>query len=77
LTTREVDILGLLGGNMSNKEIAASLGISPKTVDHHVSAILTKLGASTRKDAAAHAATGALLANIGNRKAKHRESLPM
>lgn len=77
LTTREVDILGLLGGNMSNKEIAASLGISPKTVDHHVSAILTKLGASTRKDAAAHAAAGALLANIGNRKTKHRESLPM
>jgi DNA-binding NarL/FixJ family response regulator len=54
LTNRQVEILGLLAGNLSNKEIAARLRISPKTVDHHVVALLAKLGVSTRKQAASH-----------------------
>jgi DNA-binding CsgD family transcriptional regulator/tetratricopeptide (TPR) repeat protein len=52
LTARQHDILGLLAGNLSSKEIAAKLRISPRTVDHHVFAILGKLGVPNRKDAA-------------------------
>ena len=43
LTARQVDILALLAEDLSNKEIAARLRIAPKTVDHHVCAILAKL----------------------------------
>ena len=39
----------------SNEEISASLFISVRTVEHHVSAILGKLGATTRKGAAKEA----------------------
>ena len=67
LTGREMDILRLLAGDPSNKEIAQRLRISPKTVDHHIVAVLAKLGVSTRKQAARHPVTGVLLA-------KHRES---
>ena len=62
LTSREMAILLLLAEDLSNKEIAAKLGISPKTVDHHVVAVLAKLGAATRKEAAKHPVTVALLA---------------
>lgn len=53
LTAREMDILALLADGLSNAEIAARLSISPKTVDHHVSAILEKLQARSRLEAAA------------------------
>ena len=55
LTAREQEILELLSQGQSNEEIAASLFISVRTVEHHVSAILGKLGATTRKDAAKEA----------------------
>jgi DNA-binding CsgD family transcriptional regulator/tetratricopeptide (TPR) repeat protein len=55
LTTREHQILQLLSDGQSNEEIAASLFISVRTVEHHVSAILGKLGAATRKAAASEA----------------------
>lgn len=51
LTAREVQILGLLRESLTNAEIAARLHISPKTVDHHVSALLQKLGVGSRKEA--------------------------
>jgi DNA-binding CsgD family transcriptional regulator len=51
LTAREQEILQLLSDGQSNEEIAASLVISVRTVEHHVSAILGKLGAGTRKGA--------------------------
>lgn len=56
LTDRQVEILTLLATGRTNAEIAAKLVLSVRTVDHHVSAVLQKLGASSRKDAAALAA---------------------
>jgi DNA-binding CsgD family transcriptional regulator len=55
LTTREQQVLDLVSDGWTNEEIAARLFISVKTVDHHVSAVLGKLGARTRRDAAAKA----------------------
>jgi DNA-binding CsgD family transcriptional regulator len=55
LTDRQVDVLALLAAGLTNVEIAARLVLSVRTVDHHVSAILTKLGVSTRREAAARA----------------------
>ena len=55
LTRRESEVLGLICAEHTNAEIAARLFISAKTVDHHVSAILAKLGVPTRA-AARHAA---------------------
>jgi DNA-binding CsgD family transcriptional regulator len=51
LTAREAEIAGLLAGALTNARIGARLHISPKTVDHHVSAILGKLGVSSREEA--------------------------
>ena len=48
LTNRELEVLPLLTQGLRNAEIAKRLVLSPKTVDHHVSAILRKLGVSTR-----------------------------
>ena len=56
LTRREREVLDLICAGHTNAEIAAKLFISPKTVDHHVSAVLAKLDAPTREVAAAHAA---------------------
>ena len=55
LTAREVEILALLEQGLSNAEIANRLIISPKTVDHHISAILAKLQVRSRLEAAAAA----------------------
>ena len=55
LTSREVEVLGLLSGGMRNAEIASRLFLTPKTVDHHVSAILRKLGVDSRAQAAREA----------------------
>jgi DNA-binding CsgD family transcriptional regulator len=51
LTDRELDVLQLLNQGMQNKEIAAALFISAKTVDHHISSILFKLDVNTRTKA--------------------------
>jgi DNA-binding NarL/FixJ family response regulator len=51
LTEREVEVLQLVAQGLQNKEIAARLVISERTVKFHVSAILTKLGAGNRTEA--------------------------
>jgi len=55
LTKRQLDVLSCVCENLSNKQIASRLNLSPKTVDHHISAVLAKLGAATRQDAAKRA----------------------
>lgn len=52
LTDRENEVLGLVTRGLSNKDIAADLNISLKTVKAHVSSILAKLGVSSRLQAA-------------------------
>jgi DNA-binding CsgD family transcriptional regulator len=52
LTARQVDILALIGDDLTNAQIAERLGISAKTVDHHVGAVLAKLEVHSRKVAA-------------------------
>jgi DNA-binding NarL/FixJ family response regulator len=56
LSAREREVLRLVAGGKSNKEIAAKLRISERTAKFHVTAILNKLGAENRAQAAAIAA---------------------
>ncbi len=62
LTRREREVLDLLGEGLSNKAIAARLRISEHTAKFHVNAILGKLGAQSRAEAAVKAARLGLLA---------------
>jgi DNA-binding CsgD family transcriptional regulator len=57
LTAREAEIAALLARALTNARIGARLHISPKTVDHHVSAILAKLGVASREEAGRLAVT--------------------
>jgi arginase len=52
LTPREQEVLELLAGGLSNKDIARRLSITEKTVKHHVSSILSKLQVNSRTEAA-------------------------
>jgi len=61
LSQREVEVLRLLAAGKTNPDIAAALSISPKTVTHHVTSILSKIGASNRTEAAAYAARTGLV----------------
>lgn len=51
LTARQVEVLQLVDAGLTNAELAERLYLSTKTVDHHVSAILTKLEVTGRRDA--------------------------
>jgi len=51
LTERESEILALIAGGATNREIAATLFLSPHTVKEHTSTLYRKLGARNRADA--------------------------
>lgn len=61
LTEREVDVLRLIARGQSNKAVAAALGISPKTVGHHIEHIYAKAGVRTRAGATLFAMEHGLL----------------
>ena len=56
LTLRQAEVLQLLADGASNLEVAARLGISTRTAEHHVSAVLARLGVTTRSEATVLAA---------------------
>jgi DNA-binding CsgD family transcriptional regulator/tetratricopeptide (TPR) repeat protein len=51
LTARELEVLSLIAAGLSNDQMAARLFVSPRTVHHHVSAVLAKLGVNRRTKA--------------------------
>jgi DNA-binding NarL/FixJ family response regulator len=61
LTARELEVLQEMAAGLQNKEIAAKLVISERTVKFHVSAILSKLGAGNRTEAVTMAAQRGLV----------------
>jgi ATP/maltotriose-dependent transcriptional regulator MalT len=61
LTNRQIDVLNLLSEGLQNTEIADRLFISAKTVDHHISAILSKLDVNSRSRAVSKARETGLL----------------
>lgn len=65
LTTRERDVLVLLGGGASNTEIGSALHLSSGTIKDHVSSILAKFGVATRVQAALVADRAGLLESHG------------
>jgi DNA-binding CsgD family transcriptional regulator len=48
LTAKELQVAIAVGHGMSNREAAAALFVSPKTVEHHLGRVYAKLGVSTR-----------------------------
>ena len=61
LTARQAEVLLLVDEGLSNIEIADRLFVSPRTVEHHVSAVLSKLDSSTREEAVSRARSDGLL----------------
>ena len=65
LTDRQVTVLRLLSRGLSNRAIAAELVISPRTAEHHVQDVYTRIGVSSRAAAALYAMQHGLLAEDG------------
>jgi len=61
LTPRQLEVLALLAEGLTNAEIAERLVVSPRTAEHHVAAVLTKLQVTTRREAAQRASELGLL----------------
>jgi DNA-binding CsgD family transcriptional regulator len=64
LTRRQTEVFALLVKGLSNAQIAQRLSISPKTAEHHVSAVMARLGVTTRREAADAARERGLLAAL-------------
>jgi DNA-binding NarL/FixJ family response regulator len=64
LTSREVEVLRLVARGFPNKQIAAKLFVSSRTVGHHIAHVYYKIGASTRAGATLYALQNDLLAEI-------------
>jgi len=64
LTSREVEVLRLVARGLSNKEIARTLQVSPKTTGSHVEHIYTKIGASNRAQATLFAMRHGLMTDV-------------
>jgi DNA-binding NarL/FixJ family response regulator len=65
LTSRQVDVLKLVATGLTNAQIADQLVVSTRTVDHHVSAILTRLHVNSRREAAGQAVALGLVTGAG------------
>jgi DNA-binding CsgD family transcriptional regulator/tetratricopeptide (TPR) repeat protein len=65
LTQRQSQVFALLIKGLSNAQIARRLSISPKTAEHHVSAIMARMGVTTRRAAAEAARERGLLDLLG------------
>jgi DNA-binding NarL/FixJ family response regulator len=61
LTARQVEVLRLVTQGLSNREIAVRLTISPRTAEHHVQDVYTRIGVSSRAAAAMYAMEHGLL----------------
>lgn len=61
LSDREVEVLRLVARGSTNKEIAKELGLSPKTVQHHVAHVYEKIGVESRAGASLFATQSGLL----------------
>jgi DNA-binding CsgD family transcriptional regulator/tetratricopeptide (TPR) repeat protein len=55
LTARQLEVLALLAQGLTNAQIAEELVVTQRTAEHHVAAVLMKLGVSTRREAAQRA----------------------
>jgi DNA-binding NarL/FixJ family response regulator len=55
LTRRELEVLRLIAAGRSNRQVAAALYLSPRTVERHVANIYLKIGAHSKAEATAYA----------------------
>jgi DNA-binding NarL/FixJ family response regulator len=67
LTTREVEILRLVTGGLTNRQLANELGISTRTVDAHLRSVYAKLGVKSRSAATRYALEHHLVGDVGVR----------
>ena len=63
VTARELEVLRLLGEGLSNKDIAARLYLSPRTVERHVASLTAKAGVTRRSELVAFARSQACVPN--------------
>jgi DNA-binding CsgD family transcriptional regulator len=76
LTPRQLEILLLLAEGLRNSEIAERLSTTPKTVEHHVTAVLAKLQARSRSEAVSIAHTAGLIPQMtGDSRATTRANI--
>jgi DNA-binding CsgD family transcriptional regulator len=65
LTPQELRVARLVASGLSNREAAAQLYLSPKTVEYHLASVFTKLGVRTRHELAAHISAAATTTGVG------------